>query len=142
MQRLRLLCGTDRTASSAWILEPPRDPSVLRFALALEPEGGRALARAYLSSHDEDHVMHASLELASIGSAWALELLRDARATANHPDCIDAELVGLDPNIVQIENDERDRNAERRAFGRMFIRESLDDELLAALHTGTGLLFD
>lgn len=140
-RRLRLLCGIDGSGSAAWSLEPPRDPSVLRFALALEPEAGRALARSYLSSHDEDHVMHASLELASIGSAWALEILRDARATAYHPDCIEAELVGAETSIVQVDSDGRDRNAERRAFGRMFIRESLDDELLAALQSGRGLLF-
>ena len=86
--------------------------------------------------------MHASFELASIGTSWAIDLLRDARASAFHPDCIAAELVGVDPDVVQVEHDERDRTAERRAFGRMWIRDSLDDELLAALHSGKGLAFD
>lgn len=142
-RRLRTFCGLHAgEGAGAWTTDPPRDSDVLRFALALDPEAGRVLARAYLANCDEDNVMHASLELASIGTPWAIELLRDARATSYHPECIDAELAGVDTAQVQIQEGERDRDAERRAYGRMVINNSLDDDLLAVLYSGLAPTLD
>ncbi len=88
--KLRMLCGL--TGRGGRWLESPPSGSVLPYVLALEPEAGRALARAYLASHDEGTVARGAATIAAIGAPWALVLLRDARASAAHPWVIDQAL--------------------------------------------------
>ncbi len=75
--KLRRLCGL-AGAGASWRDAPP-ESNVLALLLALDPEAGRALARAYPAHYDERTALRGAVTLAAIGAPWALSLLREAR---------------------------------------------------------------